>query len=309
MAEIAILLNPVADNGKASRKQKQLEFILGSHDVSYRLFVSESEAHLRKLVKDIPTEYHTIVGAGGDGTFNIIVNELMIQKLDNRFAMIPLGSQNDIAREFGVDSLEDACYALRIRKTVQVDLGVITADKQEPMYFLGTASLGLGTTVNKFVEEVIQKYPYLANFKQFVGLVGCNNSFSKEEVPLHITLNYGEIIDGGKFSLVVFNNTRFYAGGLKPSPNAKPDDSYLDCCYIKNDNFWQFLWLLFLARNEILHPNARAKTIPAHQFRIRSNDNIEIQADGQILGAYKDITLAVKSKALSVIVNPKYSEN
>lgn len=311
MAEFAILLNPAADNGRASRKQKQLEFMLDNYDVSYRLFVSESETHLRNLVSTCTKDYHTIVGAGGDGTFNIIINELMKQGLSNRFAMVPLGSQNDIAREFGVDSLENACSALKNGATREVDLGMITGDDSSPSYFLGTASLALGTTVNKYMNNIIKRHPILtrSNFIYDVyGFLGILHSFSSKKVPILLKLIYNKSFTDN-FSLVVFNNTSFYAHGFRPSPDANPYDGLLDCFCVTSESPSRFFKIWSSHRKGKHTDEHDVKLIKASEFKVMSRDKVEIQADGQLLGAYKDITISVKPKALSVIVNPQYMRN
>ncbi len=309
MADIAILLNPNACNGKAGNRKTELENTLKKYEIDYQLLISESESHLRSLVSQTK-DCHTIVGAGGDGTFNIIVNELMKHGYKTRFAMLPLGLQNDIAREFGVDSLEEACYAIMsLRRTTQIDLGVVTADKQDPVYFLGTASLGLGVTVNKYVSEFRKRHPR-AGVNFFDGLLGCYNSFSTKSVPLKLTVSYGNTIIPSKFSLIVFNNTSFYAGGIKPSKGAKPDDGLLDCCLIESDKFSKYLLYIYpLAYFGQLRRARGVRLMQSNSLRIRAENTFEIQTDGEIIGPYRDINISVKPKALSVIVSSNYATN
>lgn len=316
MRDIAILLNPSAGRGRAGKKQGHLENMLKRYGIiqalHYKLFVSQSEDHLRNLAIQTPRDYPIIIGAGGDGTFNIIVNELMKLGSENIFGMISLGSQNDIAKEFGVESLEKACLAIKNSKNSrarQVDIGVVIADNLYPYYFLGTASLVLGTTVNKYMENISKRHPVLFKFgliQAIFGILGIHNSFSTKEVPIQLKLKYQNRSFQDNFSLVVFNNISFYAGGKRLDLDATPYDGQLNCCYITSKSFSRFVKVYSLYRKGKHIYEKDVKLLKAPEFKITSENGVEIQTDGIVSGPYKDITISVKPKALRVIVHPSY---
>ena len=234
----------------------------------------------------------------------------MKQENENIFGMVSLGSQNDIGKEFGVDSLEKACFAIKSGVTKQVDLGILTADNSDPSYFLGTASLGLGVTVNRYMENFVRKYPTLTRFefiKPVLEIFGIYDAFSAKEVPTQLTLKYGNESFLNNFSLVVFNNTSFYAGGKKLNPDTTPYDGLLDCCYITSESFSRFLKIYSLYLKGKHTEEKDVKLIRASEFKIVSKEGVEIQTDGEIRGQYKEIDLSVKPKALRVIVHPTYA--
>lgn len=312
MDKIAILLNPSAGRGKAKKNRRILENSLRYYGLDYDISESKSPSHLVRLATEKSKVYEVIIGAGGDGTFDIIINELIKQSRGNIFGMISLGSQNDIVREFGVDSLEKACSAIKGGETRQVDLGVLTADGSEPLYFLGSASLGLGTTVNKYVENLVRKHPILTRFEftdSILGVLGIYNAFSAKEVPIPLTLKYGNKPSfTNNFSLVVFTNTGFYAGGIKPNLDATPYDGLLDCCCVTGDSFFRFLNIYGLTIRSQHIAEKDVKLIKASEFKILSERGVEIQADGEVRGPYKQITLYVQPRALRLIVHPNYVE-
>lgn len=312
MKNIAVLLNPFAGRGRALREKERLEALLKRYEINYDIdiFDSQDEEHLRNLAREKSRQYPIIVGAGGDGTFDIIINELIRQGHGNTFGMVPFGSWNDIAREFGVDSLENAVFAIKERKTRDVDLGILTADATEPLYFLGTASLGLGITVNKRVEDFMRKYPMLAKLK-FVdtafGVLAVYDSFASKEVPIQLTLEYDGVSNTNNFSLVVFNNTSFYAGGIRPSPDAKPDDGLLDFFCIIGGSYYRILYiysLIYKGKKYTGQKDIILRQVP--EFKIISERGIEIQTDGEVKGPYKEIILSARPRALKVIVHPNY---
>ena len=127
--KVAILFNPAAGKGKAFKKKDQLEKILKRFEINYDIFISRSEDDLKEIARENLKKYKTIVGAGGDSTFNIIINEIKKKGSQANFGMIGLGSSNDIAKEFNVSTLENACMALRKKYIKRIDLGCIVKDK------------------------------------------------------------------------------------------------------------------------------------------------------------------------------------
>lgn len=331
MSDVAILFNPSAGRGRASRELFRLERLLKRpefrlEDVAYTLLQSDDEEHLKQLASEKAEEFPVIVGAGGDGTLNTIVNELLKKGKNNIFGMIPLGSSNDIARGFGIDNLEQACLAVNIavkhkgENTRRADVGVVIADGNAPQYFLGTASLGLGVRVNRYVEEVAKRYPASKGMQKILGLLGIYHSISSGKVPIPLNLMHGNSSLLEDFFLIVFNNTRFYASGRVPNPNATPYDGILNCYCALGEQLFDISEPSYqLSREEIFYLTANKiqstlrflqqkpediKRIVAPEFKIISGEGAEIQADGKILGPYRDITVSVKPKALSIIVNP-----
>lgn len=300
--DAVVLLNPSAGRGRALREKDRLEDCLRSNEVYYDLFVSESEEHLRLLAATETEYYPVIIGVGGDSTFNMIANEIIKAKTENIFGMIGLGSSDDIVREFGVDSLEAACSAIKDCRTRKMDVGCLIFDKEtEPLYFLGTASLGLGVTVNRFVAEFTQNHPYLSKSQLIDGILGTYCSYSHREVPRTIRLGYDGKSEHPEFSLIVFNNTNYYASGLRPSPSANPFDGILNVCIANSSSFFNTL-LSYCSMLRQKHTSRKnIKMLEAKEFRISSDEGIEIQVDGEIKGPYREIKLYVKPCALEVI--------
>jgi len=77
MEKIAVLLNPSAGKGKSIKKKEKIERSLHSARIPYDVFVSESEAHLRRLAHRAINDYRGVVGVGGDTTFKIIAGEIL----------------------------------------------------------------------------------------------------------------------------------------------------------------------------------------------------------------------------------------
>lgn len=305
--KVAILFNPSAGKGKALRKKNKLEKLLRRLEISYDLFVTRSEEDLKELTKEKSTKFNTIIGAGGDSTFNIIVNEIIKNEADVTFGMISLGSSNDITREFGIHSLEEACLALIKRKTHDIDLGCIIKEKAILRYYIGQANIGLGVLVNKYVHELENRKSSLGKIQTIAGTMGVVNSYLSKKIPFPLTVESEKEKVEGIFLLANFSNIRYWATGRKVSPFALPDDNQLDCCLINACSFAQLAHLVFLSKKGKHSRAKNVKTFQSKYFNISSEKAFEIQTDGEIIESFgnpskfKKIELKVIPQKLNII--------
>ncbi len=102
----------------------------------------------------------------------IVANELLATGSAARLGMIGVGSSNDIDREFGLDSLDKACAALRAGRTRRIDAGRIVRGGETRRYFLGQANVGLGAMVNAYVADLARKRSRLAAHQTLAGVLG-----------------------------------------------------------------------------------------------------------------------------------------
>jgi len=305
--KIAILFNPSAGRGKALREKERMEEILSRLEIPYDLLVTQSEDNLRELAGETSGKYRILVGAGGDSTFNIMVNEILGKGGDVSFGMIGLGSSNDITKEFHLDSLEKACRALKRGKTKRIDLGYIAQDKGILRYFLGQANIGLGVLVNRYVEELARRKPRLGKNQTVAGILGILEAYRSKKVPIPLTIESEKGKVEGEFILAVFSNTRYWATERKISPFALPDDGRLDGFLVQKCSFPQLAYIALLAKNG-RHTKAReVRTLQSRYYEISSEKDFEIQTDGEIIGGlsepsqFRKIQIKIIPQALNLI--------
>jgi diacylglycerol kinase family enzyme len=189
---IAILFNPSAGKGKALKTKVRLERLLHERRVAYDLMVTADEKDLRVLTRECAGRYRALAGAGGDSTFHIMVDELARSGANVELGLIPLGSSNDIAREFDLHRLEKACEALKEGRAKPVDLGAVEQGGSILKYFLGQANIGLGARVNRYIEEMSGRRPRLARLQNLAGTLGIMRSYRQKEIPLRLKVQAGE---------------------------------------------------------------------------------------------------------------------
>jgi diacylglycerol kinase family enzyme len=282
--KIALVFNPSAGRGKARRHKSRLERLLLDLDIPHDLYVSASEEDLRELTRTCVGRYGAIAGAGGDSTFQIMIDEVMRLPSRVRFGLVGLGSSNDIPKEFGLEGLERACVALKAGRTRRVDLGCLV-DRGRPLhFFLGQATLGLGVAVNRYVEELGRRRPFLAKRQSLAGFLGLLHSYRRKEVPLRLRVESEEGKEEGDYVVADFSNIRYWATGKKLNPAARPDDGRLDACLIRSCSLPRLARLAVLARTG-RHINAGEVTfLHGRTFSVSSELRFAVQIDGEIVG-------------------------
>jgi diacylglycerol kinase (ATP) len=305
--KVAIFLNPSAGRGIALRKKDQLKELLKKYDIPFDLVVTQSEEDLRTLTREKSKEYEVLVGAGGDSTFNIMVNEIFKKSADVKFGMIGLGSSNDIAKEFGIDSLEKACMALKKRRSKRADLGSIEEDNFLLRVFLGQANVGLGVFVSKHANEMVSKGSNWARFQNVAGIIGIRDAYRTKKIPLSLTVlsDSGKVF--GKFVIASFNNIRYWATGRMLCPEAQTDDGKLDSCLIDKCSFPRFTQIALMAKKGN-HIKAReVELLQSSGFTLSGEETFEIQTDGEIVHRpnsstqFQTVQFKILPQALSII--------
>jgi len=303
---LSILFNPSAGMGKALRKKGELEERLRQSGIPYDMTVTRSAENLRALTRQHAKRYGAIVGAGGDSTFHIMVNEIMAAGADVNFGMIAVGSSNDIAKEFGVDSLEKACLALKNMRTKKIDLGGIYDGEEQVRCFLGQANIGVGVFVNQYVSQLAQRRPKSAERQIVAGIRGIIRAYRDKKIPLPLAVEFEASRVEGEYMAAVVSNVRYWATGKIINPNARPDDGKLDACLIRKCSFLRLARISSLA-NSGKHGKANEVDIfQSRSFEISSITPFIIQTDGEILrgsdhSLFRKATFRIFPQALNII--------
>ncbi len=306
--KIAVLFNPSSGRGTAAGRREAVEACLRANGLAFDLFVTGSEAELKALAVQTGRSHRTVVGAGGDSTFHLVVNELVRSGSRAGFGMIGTGSSNDIDREFGLDSIAKACFSLKEGRRRRIDLGAIVSGGRVERYFLGQANIGLGVAVNEFVERLASRRPRLAARQTLAGFLGIVGAYRSGRLPVRLFVRFGgqTVTDG--FIAAVFANIRYWATGRLIAPEAKPDDGILDACLIR------MCPILRLARIARLALDGRHGGLDevrfgrSPSFEILSETPFAVQTDGEILGsrerpeAFTRIVIENIPGALEVVV-------
>ncbi len=99
---------------------------------------SESEEHFKKICKDACGNYDALIFSGGDGSFNMVVNAIADEKDRPVLGVIPTGTINDAAKNFGISAnVKKALKIIKNQRIRKFDIG-----KLNDMYFVFTVAIG-----------------------------------------------------------------------------------------------------------------------------------------------------------------------
>jgi diacylglycerol kinase family enzyme len=266
---------------------------------------------MMETAKEVVQKYPLVIGAGGDTTMNIIATQILRRQTKNKLGIISLGSVNDLARELGVHKLENAVNAIRNNNTTTIDVGIITSEKQsEAYYFLVSASLGLGVSVNRYVDIWMRNHPVFSSFRsatqQTAAMSAIRQAFKNNDVPLELTLESEGEDHAIVSALLSFCNTSSFGGIFRPSPNASPVSGKLDCCVFDVSSFSEvFKVSIDIKRQKHIEKNT-VKVLRNSSFKLSSRKPLEFQMDGEIIKLEGDVLVSVLPRALTMFVNPEF---
>lgn len=242
--KVICFLNPLSCDGRSVGRWKEVEGIFRELEINYELIVHKgdlTEKIIDVLNAGVP-DPACIVGVGGDGTHNALINGMMKYKEANvgaympSYSIIPFGTGNNIAKSFNMSPVENLIFS-EIRRAVistvwgadyRLDLGKIGS-----RYFVDGFACGIDAGILKGRcgdKAILQKIPvmswmtrgYLVYFYNFLKNLFCYKS-ETGEIEVDGTIRYS-----GKILNIIINNTRIYAGEFDLTDTAYANDGKLD---------------------------------------------------------------------------------
>jgi len=251
-----IILNPYANRWNALNQKPEAEAAFKKAGIDYDFVVSEHPGHGIDLAEEaLIGGYNPIVAAGGDSTFNEVVNGMVRgadgKPVETRFGILPMGTANDLADNLGVPKdLKSAAEIIAVENTRPIDVCQVN-----DRCFINNSGIGLETTVT-----VIQM-----RMKRVQGIM---RYLLATLVAIKRNPNWTMDIqwDGGEYhgpaKLISVGNNPRTGGIFYTVPNADPFDGKLSFVYGFVETRREILRLLPRImqageRNYTNHPNVK----------------------------------------------------
>ncbi len=263
-----LILNANSRNGANADIQEGLQ-LLESAGMRIIQKNSGSAKETAQLIQDYREQIELVILGGGDGTISSAAEALYKHKLP--FAILPLGTANDLARSLGLtNNLLDAFQTILNNYRSKINLGVINGH-----YFLNAAHIGLGVTVtHELTTEVKKKWGVLSYLKAAFAAFKNNRSF-------HVTISAnGESHQMRSIQLAV-GNGRYYGGGNVIDENSEIDDGLLCLYSLPPSTLWELLTRAPLLRYGKHSQMQKTFTISGKRIEIKTKRKKEIHADGE----------------------------
>jgi len=240
-------------------------------------------------------DYDFVIGAGGDGTLNEIVNGLMEGGGGLPLAMLPGGTVNDFASHLGLPTEpEDFCRMLRQHSVRPVDLGWANG-----RYFINAAAFGMFTDVpyktRNRDKSILGKLAYY--------MQGMRDAPEQLFSTIQLTaVCEDESMDVETLVCIIANSSS--VGGVRRlMSKAQVDDGLLDMILVAKPAL-QNLGETFQSLLEGEGPRKGViwqKQISEASFLVRDEKTVEIDLDGELCGTLP-LTIKVAPQALKLFV-------
>ena len=217
-----VLLNPLARGEKAAAFQKRLESL--QTELDFRETTSPDSARLLAKAA-VEQGCDTVAAAGGDGTFNEVLNGVgLVPKAFERvrLGLLPLGTANVFAKELGLPlELEAALEVLRRGKERLVDLAMAFFEEEGQSVCRYFGQLGGAGLDARAIDLVNWKW------KKHLGTLAYVAAGLKAlaETPVKLTVSNGAETASGELALI--GNGRYYGGKFEVFPGAGLEDGLL----------------------------------------------------------------------------------
>jgi diacylglycerol kinase (ATP) len=223
IAKVIALTNPVSGHGAAIRAAQLAIARLHQRGVEVVEIIGDDAQDARHLVgAAIEKGADAVMVTGGDG---VVSNALQVlAQTDIPLGIIPAGTGNDHAREFGIptkdpeaaaDIVVDGC-------TETIDLGRLRDASGAVKWFGTVAATGFDSLVTDRANRM--RWPH-GRLRYYLAMLAELSQLRL--LPFRMVLDETKEIDAD-ITLAAFGNTRSYGGGLLICPDADRTDGLLD---------------------------------------------------------------------------------
>lgn len=271
------LVNPVSGAGRGLRAWHAVERALAERGLTAHYQMTQGRGDATRLAAAACRNgYELVVGVGGDGTLQEIVNGLIGPRGEclTVLGVIPGGTGNDFSKMLGYP--QDPVRALDVLLAghmLCLDLG-----RANGRYYINIAGVGFDAEVAAFLNRRPKRLPAVATYVYGVLVM----LFGYRPALLRLVMDTETLEQ--KCLLVSVCNGHSHAGGMKMCPEAKPDDGMLDICVAGDLSRLETLFLLpkVFSGRHTAHP--KVKLYKTRRIKIDSAQPLYVQADGEIFG-------------------------
>ena len=238
----------------SARNQRILADLQQVFGAQFQVFNSVSSSDAIRFIHTLSSECTHLVGVGGDGTFNVLINAVCTHSnsaFEPILGIIPNGTGNDFFRSAGFNKNYNFLSNIEEGSFERFDVGVLET-QNEKRYFANITDIGFGGAVvvelQKFRKNFGPNFSYgLAIFKTFL----------KYKRP-HIKMHSEDYQYTGELLLAAFCNGSIFGDGLHIHPGAQINDGQLKLTLLGKVSLLDYVKNVIKVKNgkRIKHPEA-----------------------------------------------------
>ncbi len=228
VGRVTVLTNPASGHGGATQIAQRAVARLNHRGLDVVAIAGTDADHARRLVEGaLERGMDALVVVGGDGIVALALQ--VLAQTDIPLAIIPAGTGNDHAREFGIPTKDpEAAADVVVDGVVEtVDLGRIKGADGTDRWFGTVMAAGFDSLVTDRTNRM--RWPH-GRMRYNVAMVA---EISKLRLlPFRLTFDGEELMT--ELTLAAFGNTRSYGGGMLICPGADHSDGMIDVTMVQS---------------------------------------------------------------------------
>ncbi len=306
LKEYCLIVNPAAGKRCVDEKWDTIRSLLEEHNFEYEAFFTKAKGDAIQLTKAaIKKGYRKIIGVGGDGTNNEIINGILEQKMiptqDIQYTLLPFGTGNDWIKTHKIPkSIAEWIPQIKNGKVVQQDIGLVNYhenNQAKSRYFCNVA----GLAYDGFIAMVSEKYKKRISNKIFYLFLIFRCLFQYSLKRARISFN-NEVIED-YFYTINAGICRYSGGGMQIVPHAKPNDGLFALTLATSMSKFDVIKATPLFYNGKVGTHPKVTTSQTNKIKIESLEEEEtlLEVDGEFLGE-TPVEFSIIRNALTVIV-------
>lgn len=292
--EIVVVYNPKA--GGADKVE--LQSLVAAHFPNRLVDLCEcsrtDDMHAR-LSPWLDNGVRLVIAAGGDGTISDVASALSHANVP--LGILPMGTGNVVARE-----LELPLHPAEAAQVLagQYDIRKLDVMRVENRAYLLSVSVGLSAEAMKEISR--QEKKMLGQTAYFLPFV--RKFFGTRVIDFQIELD-GESREIRATDLLAVNIGIIGYKALSWGPEVRPDDGWMNLCYLRATSGLDYLWAILNFLNRRYLRNTRINCLPAQtRIRFAGPAGLPVQADGDWIG-YTPTEITIDPAALTIAVPQK----
>lgn len=268
---LALLLNPTAGGGRATRVAERAGAALDAAGAVYRVRASQSAEHLAELTRTSVAAGQTPVAVGGDGTLAAVAREVAGQGV--AIGLLPAGRGNDFARVVGIPTDPAAAASVLLDgDDSRLDLGEANGH-----IFLGIASFGFDSDANRIANEsraIKGSLVYLyAGLRAALGWRSATFRIRADGYREREMVGW----------TVAIANSKAYGGGMFIAPDASLTDGCFELVTISGTGKLRFLAGLPKVFKGTHVQNDEVEVVRTREVEVDASRSFDVYADGDRL--------------------------
>ena len=277
---------------KDKKINKILELLKIDHEVE--IFKSYTEVEAKDIYKNLKQKkFDRLIVAGGDGSFNLAINEIIKNDLNEKLiGFIPIGTANILKFEARINNKVNDIYNVLVSENFKK----VNLAKINDRYFFLMAGIGFDSKIVKSVTNQLKKYLG----KIIFILKGLQYFLFLKNNKMKIEIDNEEVLA----DWILCANSKYYAGSYNITKETDIFDGKL-IAFIFEDltrlKLLQYIFLI-LTKGDL----SSAKSIIKKDFEeikiFRINDKLLSQVDGENCGFDERIVIKKTKKFVNLLV-------